>query len=276
MAYPSQPFDPSAGAFRYELTPFGKKLLGAYWGLWLLGLAVAFLGSLVGFDGSVALAVGPEGYEVPTRFRWTELVALQPPGGGLAGGPGFRWWQVLTASTVHPYWGLPQLSYATLGFLFFGAPVERLLGQRRFLQIWFVALAGAVLGAALVGPLFRPPLPHLGFGPAVLAIMLIHLMSTPDAFVPFAFVIQVRMRWIAAAVAVLALIAALALNTPLIPGTSAGGYGIGGMLAGFLWWRMEGTFDPRRLARRRRAKKLLRVVVDEALGEEVDDAPLFH
>lgn len=268
---------PTNAGFRLEVTPLGRQLLGAYGALWALLLVyLRLLPESLGLPRRISVPQGPAGFEVATSFDLGAALALTAPGASVGGGPGFQWWQLITAPLLHPPEGLSTLVLGILGFVFFAAPVERFLGRRGFLVLWAVSLAGGVLVACLAGVLVHPTQSHFGFGPAVLAVMVVHCLLTPNAIVPFFLVLQVRMKWVAAGIAGLVAVRALSLTAPLGNGPVVGGYEIGGVLAGWLWWRYGRDFNPRTMRRRRRAKELLRVAVDNALDDDPDDGPVFH
>ncbi len=186
---------------------------------------------------------------------------------------GFHWWQLLSGPLFYPpAGGFPVLMLCFLGFVFFAAPVERMLGLRSFSQLWLVAsLGGAVVGLLLSA--FLPSPAGFGFAPAVFAVMVVHCMMTPGAAVPFHLiftVVHVRMKWIAAAIAGLVLLRTLGL----VGGGPAGAYSLAGMVCGYFWWRSGADLDPRRMRLRRRARANLRLAVDRAT--QAPDQKTFH
>ncbi len=221
--------------------------------------------------------------DLPTWPFWQALL-LHPPQGPAAmdpSGPGFHWWQVLTAPFVIPPGGFAALAVAFLGFAFFAAGVERFLGVRRFLSLWLVASLGAGFGGFLFGPLLQPSGVHFGCGPAVLALIVVYCLMTPNAMVTFFMILPIKLKWIAAMVAAWVLVKALAMTSPLGMGAAGGGYHLGGLLAGFLWFRYGDEFlEGRR--RSKRAGSLLKMVLDDAgveMGDEGaknDDEQTFH
>jgi hypothetical protein len=294
--------DPTSppGAFHLRVTPFGWRLLAAYSAVWL----VSFVWMQVLPDGLVPqtlqLDVGPAGYEVATAVPISEALVLHPPGSRFEG-VGFRWFQVLTAPFIHPHrmgmeaghgfsWtglllhpagfnagGLATLALSILGFGFFAAPVERLLGRKGFLKLWFAAIGGSLLGALLLGPVLRPMTVHFGMGPSVLAVALVACWMTPEAKVRILLFLDVSMKWIGWALIGALAARTLALAAPVGAGLSAGGYEIGGLLGGWAWFRYRDRIDPAGWSRRRRARKLMRVVVDNAVQDvKGADGPIFH
>ena len=224
------------------------------------------------------LMLGPEGFEVstPSTFELWQLLVLQPVGSAVGGaGPGFQLWQLVSAPLFYPPPGFSSLLIGCLGLLFFAAPVERLLGVGGLLQLWLVSCAGAVAGGLLVGLVFRGQVPiHYGFAPAVLAVMIVHCMMTPEASVPFFFVLHVKLKWVALGIVVLIAVRALGV----MGGAGAGGYELGGAAAGYLFWRSGSDLNPRRLLRRRKARRNLRLAVDRLVQspEDDDEVPVFH
>lgn len=275
MVYQHQP---RPGGFRLEITRAGWVIMGGYGLLWL----ALFIFTAWTPEGTSQVTLdqmlGPRGFEVPTRttFELWQLLVLQPIGSAASGaGPGFQWWQLVSAPLLYPPLGFSSLLIGSLGLMFFAAPVERLLGIGGLAQLWVVACAGAVAGGLAVGLLFQEQVPlHFGFAPAVLAVMLVHCMMTPEASAPFFFVLHVKLKWVAVGIVVLIAIRALGV----MGGAGAGGYELGGAAAGYFFWRSGANLDPRRLFRRRRARRNLRLAVDrlvQSTGQE-DDEPVFH
>ena len=279
----TQPNMPRQAGFRLEITRAGWIIMGVFFLLWL---GLVLFSWVIPTDASrvtLDLMIGPPGFEVPTPTTvetWTALM-LHPVGSaGIDGSPGFHAWQLVSAPLLYPPLGLSNLLLGCLGLMFFAAPVERLLGVAGLLQVWFVACAGGVAGAILVGLAFAVP-PVFGFAPAVIAIMLIHCMMTPEASVPFFFVLHVKMKWVAVGIATFVLIRALGVMGQgdfaadgrhyVLP------YELVGAAAGYFFWRSGADLDPRRIFKRRRARRNLRLAVDRLVNKSADeDDPVFH
>jgi len=265
------------GTFFLEVTPLGWRLMGSY-GMVLLVLAVTdwWLARAHRMAASEAEKHG-DLVELASVPFW-EFLILHPPQAAAAmngAGAGFHWWQVLTAPFVFPPGSFGFLALAFVGFAFFSGSVERFLGNRRFLMLWLVASLGSGLGGFLFGPLLQPNNTHFGCGPAVLAVVIVYCLMTPEAIVSFFMVVPVKLKWIALAVACWVVIRALAMTSPMGLGASSGGYELGGVLSGFLWFRYgEDIFERRR--RRRRAGVLLQAVLDEVEESVEPDEPTFH
>jgi membrane associated rhomboid family serine protease len=255
-------FDPNQivrGGFRLEITPLGWRMMGVYTLVWFLLFVNHLLPSTW-----VALMVGPEGLEVSTRTSLRTLLSLS------ADGMQFHVWQLITAPFIQA--SLSSLVLGFLGFVFFAAPVERMLGRRGFLQLWVVASLGAALAGWLVSFVIPGPSSFFGMAPAVVTLVVVCCMMTPEAVVPFLILIPLKMRYIALAAITIVVIRALGIN----PDGATGGYTLGGVIAGWLWWRSGYDLDPRESLRRRRARKNLRLAVDRAIAPAPDDDPIFH
>jgi len=253
---------PGMGSFHLRFTPLGWRLAGLWGVLWAIGWILFLLPEAW---APFLYIPGPGG--IAATPLWHHLVFV-PPG---SGGSGL--WQVITGPMYYPPAALGGWVLGVLGIGFFGSTVERFLGRRRYLELWGVSLVGAVLGASVMGLLGGQAGPHYGFAPVVFALIVVHCMLTPEATVSFFMVLSVKMRWIAYAGGALGVARALGMFAPFGAG-AAGGYELGGMAAGFLWWRYRDDLDPRAIKRRRKAKSLLRAVEDTV--KEVDDGPIYH
>ena len=253
---------PGMGSFHLRFTPLGWRLIGAWGALWAIGFLLFLLPDAWLPFLYMTLPDVPE--QVPL---WHALL-LNPPGTGV----GFQPWQVVTGPLLYPPVALGGWVLGALGIGFFGGTVERFLGKRRYLELWGVSLLGAVALGTLYGFVGSAG-PHYGFGPVVLALIVIHCLLTPEATVTFFLVMPVKMKWIGYGVAAIVLARALGAFAPF-GGGAVGGYELGGLLAGVLWWRYRDDLDPRAIHRRRKAKRLLRAVEDTITGG--DDGPVYH
>ncbi len=264
-----------AGTFLFEISPLGARLMGLYGLLWtlLFGISRWLPGSLASALRLPGRPQGPQGFEVPTSYPLAESLVLHPPG-ALLDGPGFQLWQLMSAPFAYPPAAFGSLVLAFVGFGFFAAPVERYLGRADFLKLWFGASFGAALCATIFAVMVGPSGPHWGVGPAVVAVLLVSCLMTPEATVPFFLVLPVRMKWIAWGVTAWVVVRALAMTQPLGEGPLAGGYELGGVAVAWLWMR-RGS-GPLRWLRRWRARRLVRVVADDLSSEGGGDEPVFH
>ena len=246
----------------------------------LVYLTLSGLNWLSSHDASRAQAIAEEfgSHSASSALPLWRWLVLHPPLAPAALNPdsaGFQLWQLLTAPMVYPPGSFGALAIAFVGFGFFAAGVERFFGRRRFLVFWLVCSLGGSLGGFLFGPLLDPSGVHFGFGPAVLATIVVYCLITPEASVSVFMVVPVKLKWIAALVASWVIIDALAMTQPLGSGGAGGGYLAGGVLAGFLWFRYgEDFIEARR--RRRRAGVLLEMVLKDVDKPEEQNEPTFH
>ena len=92
--------------------------------------------ALLGANVAIFLLQGQMAPQLVLNF------ALWPP--GIPGAPAFEPWQLVSYGFLHG--GLTHLFFNMLGLWMFGSEVERVWGQRRYLQFY----AASVLAAALM------------------------------------------------------------------------------------------------------------------------------
>jgi membrane associated rhomboid family serine protease len=171
--------------------------------------------------------------------RWMELMfALWP----LASG-NFMPWQVLTYAFLHGDFG--HLFFNMLGLYMFGSELERLWGQKRFIQFM---LAGA-LAAAAVQVLWTMAIgsriPTVGASGALYALLLGFGMLFPNRIImPLIPPIPMKAKYFVAIFGALELVFGV---------FGSGGVAhfahLGGMLGGFLmirYWRGQAPFGKKR------------------------------
>jgi membrane associated rhomboid family serine protease len=164
--------------------------------------------------------------------------ALWPVGSGM-----FWPWQVVTYAFLHG--GVFHLFFNMLGLWMFGAELERLWGDRRYLQF---LLAGALAGAAaqlLMTSLTGSNVPTIGASGALFALLLAFGMLFPNRIImPLFPPIPMKARTFVIVFGALELLLGLA-------GASGVAHfaHLGGMVGGFLmirYWRGQPPFGSRR------------------------------
>ena len=210
-----------------NLPPITKALLIANGVVFLLQLAV----------GEVVLAP----------------LMLWPWGGGDAGGLGFMPWQLLSYGFLHDPNGFAHLLFNMLALLMFGAPLEYVWGNRRFLTYYLTCVAGAGLCQLLVGSWAvaqgGAAYPTIGASGGVFGLLLAYGMLFPNQRVMLLIPpIPMKARTL---VFVYGAIELLLGFTGLQPGVAHFAH-LGGMLFGYLLirhWRGQPPFGrkgPRR------------------------------
>ena len=165
-------------------------------------------------------------------------------------------WQLITFQFLHAGW--LHLAGNLLGIWFLGSAIERALGGRNFLKLYFLSgIAGGLLQAAL--GLLMPDRfggPVLGASAGVMGLLAAFAMFQPEAQVWIWFVIPVRARqifWISLAIAGFFVVYPMGSHV-------ANGAHLGGLLAGaaYVHWRFYARrfrdWLPARAARPRRAQ----------------------
>lgn len=162
--------------------------------------------------------------------------------------PAFMPWQLLTYAFLHG--GLLHLAFNMLALVMFGAPLEYVWGERRFLLYYLVCVVGAGLCQLLVGSYALAqggdPYPTLGASGGVFGLLLAYGMLFPNQRVMLLFP-PIPMR--ARTLVIIYGLFELGLGvTGLQPGVAHFAH-LGGMLFGWLlirYWRGQPPFGGRR------------------------------
>ena len=174
-------------------------------------------------DGVVHhVALGPD--------RFTTLFWLYQP---LAIGK--LWlWQFVTYMFLHSVSDPWHIIFNMLVLWMFGSEVERAMGTRRFLTMYFTA----GIFAGIFGCLFTPNNPILGASGAIFAVEIAFAMFYPNATIIF-FVFPIKAKYL------VMIFAGITVFNCLIPtgGNVAHFAHLGGLLYGFLFIRYEPRFS---------------------------------
>ena len=205
-------FGASGGPFQFNLdvTPVLRKLLIAHIAVWGVQVVFGLLG--VGF--------------------FQDLFALDPD----AVLP-WRPWQLVTYMFLHSApdpagqssWSILHIVFNMLILAFMGGPVERQLGARRFLRLYF--LCGIAGGLVTLLPPFRAV--TLGASGAVYGVLTAFGLLFPNAPVYIFLLFAVPAKWVVIALAVMQVL--YAIDSPHA-GVSYISH-VGGMAAAYLWLR---------------------------------------
>jgi membrane associated rhomboid family serine protease len=162
----------------------------------------------------------------------------------------FRWWQPVTHLFMHG--GFWHLFFNMYTLYIFGCVVERIIGERKFLLLYFICGLGAAachLGVESV-QLMRG-VPTVGASGAIYGVLIAYAMLFPDSRLTLLFPpVTLKARTMVL----------IFIGIELLTGVTGTGAGIahfahlGGALFGFLlirYWRWRGTlFDREDLYRR--------------------------
>ncbi len=168
---------------------------------------------------------------------FTQLFALWPLGHG------FMPWQVLTYAFLHG--GVGHLFFNMLGLWMFGAELERVWGQNRFIQFYFASVLSAALAQLLVTSLLGSMGPTVGASGALFGLLLAFAMMFPNrTIMPLFPPIPMKAKYFVALYGGLELLLG-------VTGSSSGVAHfahLGGMLGGYLmirYWRGQPPFGRR-------------------------------
>ena len=145
-------------------------------------------------------------------------------------------WTFVTYMFVHG--GLLHLLGNTLGLYFFGTAIEEKLGSRSFLFYYFYCGVGAAIFALGLSGIFQVD-PFIGSSGAVLGLALAFAIFWPDAeILIFPIPIPVRAKTLVIVIAgISAFFGLIFMNSPT--GKVAHFAHLGGMLAGYVFFRIQ-------------------------------------
>jgi membrane associated rhomboid family serine protease len=172
---------------------------------------------------------------VPLLDLW---FALWPLGSGL-----FWPWQVVTYAFLHG--DMFHLFFNMLGLWMFGSELERLWGDRRYLQFLLAGVLAAAAAQLLVTALMGSRAPTVGISGGIFALLLAFGMLFPNRIImPLFPPIPMKARTFVIVFGVLELLLGLYNR-----GGIAHFAHLGGMVGGFLmirFWRKQPPFGSRR------------------------------
>ena len=142
-------------------------------------------------------------------------------------------WQLVTYMFLHSVSDPWHIIFNMLVLWMFGSEVERAMGTRRFLTMYFTA----GIFAGIFGCLFTPNNPILGASGAIFAVEIAFAMFYPNATIIF-FVFPIKAKYL------VTIFAGITVFNCLMPtgGNVAHFAHLGGLLYGFLFIRYEPRF----------------------------------
>jgi len=176
-------------------------------------------------------------------------------------------WQILTYMFLHDPYHLLHIFFNMFCLYLFGSEVERLVGRRRFLTIYF---GGGILGGltyCVTQYVAGVEIPAIGASAAAIAVLVVYALYLPNHTVLFMFLFPMKVKW---AVAILVGFDLLYSLTQYADGVAHTAH-LGGALFGVLYWRfysaVAGFFD--RIEDRHREREAKRVADDERRMDEI-------
>lgn len=208
-------------------------------------------------DGSALL----KPWYYPASDKFTKLFWLYPPDA-----LGRVWlWQFFTYMFLHSTTDAWHLIFNMLVLWMFGSEVERVLGRRRFLTLYFTA--GIFTGVC--GCIFTPWSPMIGASGAIFAIEIAFALYFPNSTVIFYF-FPIKAKYLAMIFTGITIFSCIVSNS----GNVAHFAHLGGIIYGFLFvrysYRIFEHLRKRQIQHHEREivkEKMLREKVDEILDK---------
>lgn len=193
------------------------------------------------------------------------------------GHPEFRIWQLLTHPFLHDPGSPLGFLISCLVFYFFSAPVERTLGSRGFLFLFYASAAGAVLVGLTVNALAGFNAPFMGMMPSLLSLIVVFGLMNPEATILLMFVLPIKAKYLSYGTMIITFLTFLAKVNPY------GAFHLGGILLGYILLRGPGNLSlpsllyERYLLRRARKKRNRFTVIEGRKDREEDsEGPTYH
>src|SRR5450755_3939798 len=186
--------------------------------LLLVNVAVFFLEQLTGGDLIGTFALWPIGSE----HFWP--------------------WQIVSYAFLHGSFN--HLFFNMLGLWMFGAELEQVWGQKRYLQFYAASVVAAALTQLLVNYLLGSGAPTIGASGGLFGLLLAFAMIFPNRIILLFFVIPMKAKYLVALYGLIELYqGAYVMNTGVAHFAH-----LGGMLGGLLtlrYWRGQSPFGRR-------------------------------
>jgi membrane associated rhomboid family serine protease len=185
--------------------------------LLLANVAIFFLGELLGSGLLSAFALWPVG-------------------------AGFWPWQVGTYSFLHASFG--HLFFNMLGLWMFGAELEHVWGQKRFMQFYAASVLAAALTQLVVNAMLGSVAPTVGASGGLFGLLLAFAMIFPNRMILLFFVIPMKAKYLVALYGILELYQGVYVMNSGVAHFAH----LGGMLGGLLtlrYWRGQAPFGRR-------------------------------
>jgi membrane associated rhomboid family serine protease len=157
-------------------------------------------------------------------------------------GPNFMPWQVVTYAFLHGSFN--HLFFNMLGLWMFGSELERVWGDKRFLQFYAASVLAAALTQLVVTSVMGSVYPTVGASGGLFGLLLAFAMLFPNRIILLFFVIPMRARWLVLLYGVLELYQGVYVMNSGVAHFAH----LGGMLGGLLmirYWRRQPPFGRR-------------------------------
>ncbi|MBI9074142.1 MAG: rhomboid family intramembrane serine protease [Desulfatibacillum sp.] len=187
----------------------------------------------------------------------------------------FGWWQVLTHPFIHNPYGPIGFLITCLVFYFFSSPVQQFFGPTRFLTFFYIAAAGGLVCGLPLANVQAFSVPFMGMSTSILAMVVVFGFLNPEATILLMFVLPIKAKYMSYATIAITAILFLA------KADSAGAYHLGGIGAGYLYYKYGGRsslllwFKTRYFSWKMKRLKKRFTVLDGGKGKD-DNKPTYH
>ncbi|MEP7056960.1 MAG: rhomboid family intramembrane serine protease [Caldimonas sp.] len=157
-------------------------------------------------------------------------------------GTNFLPWQVVTYSFLHG--SFEHLFFNMLGLWMFGSELERVWGEKRFLQFYAASVLAAALTQLIVTAVMGTEYPTVGASGGLFGLLLAFALMFPNRVILLFFVIPMKARYLVALYGLLELYQGVyVMNSGVAHFAHLGGM-IGGLLV-IRYWRGQPPFGRR-------------------------------
>ena len=157
-------------------------------------------------------------------------------------GTNFLPWQVVTYAFLHG--SFEHLFFNMLGLWMFGSELERIWGEKRFLQFYAASVLAAALAQLVVTALMGSVYPTVGASGGLFGLLFAFAVMFPNRVILLFFVIPMKARYLVALYGLLELYQGVYVMNSGVAHFAH----LGGMVGGFLmirYWRGQAPFGRR-------------------------------
>ncbi len=157
-------------------------------------------------------------------------------------GPNFLPWQVVTYAFMHG--SFEHLFFNMLGLWMFGSELERVWGEKRFLQFYAASVLAAALTQLIVTALMGTTYPTVGASGGLFGLLLAFAIMFPNRIILLFFVLPMKARYLVALYGLLELYQGVWVMNSGVAHFAH----LGGMVGGYLmirYWRGQTPFGRR-------------------------------
>jgi membrane associated rhomboid family serine protease len=157
-------------------------------------------------------------------------------------GTNFLPWQVVTYAFLHG--SFEHLFFNMLGLWMFGSELERIWGEKRFLQFYGASVLAAALAQLVVTAVMGSVYPTVGASGGLFGLLFAFAVMFPNRVILLFFVIPMKARYLVALYGLLELYQGVYVMNSGVAHFAH----LGGMVGGFLmirYWRGQAPFGRR-------------------------------